>query len=522
VSFFALHRQSPSRALLCWTAFLVPAFFELHIHIVSGVSRDVFEREEICSFSTCSRQWKEFLEISELICRVCLAILLAGYSWELARAVVHDNVCRWVRDSFHADTSRSFMCAVVLSLFTFIVGVWGVAVDDDGLPLWALVYSHCADCFCHSIIASSIMGFCFDSLVAAKEGWLKSFICQFLTCLDTIEAHGVSSHDSPGELFNLQSFLHSDEQQAQRHRRRRLWMKRARLVYMWFVFIFIFYAYTINTYTPDDAPKWMGIIVELLGRLCWTGIAWWLMISIGSGQRLLLQRLWRFDRCDECGHTDVGLAGGPDRSSLNCSEFASWSDLAPAASGPAASSCRHGGTGPCRQQQQQPSRQGGCQDFSCHDAAQSKRAADCGFPGCTWGPDAGATRQQQQPSREGVCRDPSCPEAAQSRGGPACSEPSCALDVTAGATRQQQRQQSCQDFSCHDAAKARMAPACEEPSCALGHNAGTSRPPPSSQGRSQDPACPTATPNRGGARESGVCLDRCCPLAAGSEGRGRA
>ncbi|CAJ1346020.1 unnamed protein product [Effrenium voratum] len=265
------------RSLLCWFGFFIPVGFELWVHLLHG-----FDRQEILGEEDAlPKQLRGFLDFAELICRVCLGQVLVFSAWQLARAVFHCKVGVLMGQICEASPLvRQWLPALLLTLFTFGVGVWGCFVGDEGLPLWALRYSHICDMFCHAVVASALMGLGFDLTSEAHQGRLLDFLVKFFLCLDTIEGHGVHSEDAEPEFGDQVAFSFCDQSQHQSHARVRWAFNVCRICSMWASFLFMFFAYTFTVYIPESAPPWVDVTVDFIGRFCWAGISWWLMVSI--------------------------------------------------------------------------------------------------------------------------------------------------------------------------------------------------------------------------------------------------
>lgn len=288
------------RRVLKWSGFFTPVIAEVAFHFHHGLSRATFDLEETCeaSDSDCSPLWASFLVFAELICRVSLAVVLADAVWQLCRAALHPGgIGIWLRHSLELDghpwsRHRVYIPASALSILTFVVGMWGTVVGDGGLPLWAAVYSHVAEVFCHAVVFSAFGGGCGDLLAAASGGKLKALFGRCLRCFDTIEAHGVGrDHEGhAGEMVFL-SFEHRDSLQHARHELCRPCARRARLIFVWSAFLATLAGYVASAYFPDASPAWVGMLIDFLGRFCWSGLAWLMVLYVARGEMLLSQHV---------------------------------------------------------------------------------------------------------------------------------------------------------------------------------------------------------------------------------------
>jgi len=262
------------RRFLCWAGFFVPVCCEICVHAKQGFNRSEILRED----GLLPPQLDEFPTFAELICRVCLAQVLMLMVWQFGRALAHKKVCQFLSVSFQHSAPSHLLPALALALFTFVIGVWGCHVGDEGLPAWALSYSHICDIFCHGIVASALMGLGFDIARAAREGWLLNLLKQFVLCQDTVEAHGVSGREGETEFgqFLTLSF-HSTQSASEAHAGRKSLCDILRICFMWASFIFMLWAYTLSAYFPSLAPEWIGTFVDFVGRFCWAGISFWLV-----------------------------------------------------------------------------------------------------------------------------------------------------------------------------------------------------------------------------------------------------
>lgn len=213
---------------MCWLGFCVPVCFEIYVHILHGFSRQEILGEE----DALPPELSGFLDFSELICRVCLAQVMMATFFFLLRALIHNKVRQGWKQL--CGKPRQYVPALLFSLITFAVGLWGCIVGDEDLPLWALRYSHICDMFCHAIVSSALMGFSFDFAVALYKGKLMDFLKNFVRFL------------------------------------------------MWASWIFIFISYTLSWERPDLAPAWMTAMVDFIGRFCWAGITFWIVSSLGA------------------------------------------------------------------------------------------------------------------------------------------------------------------------------------------------------------------------------------------------
>ncbi|CAE7384821.1 unnamed protein product, partial [Symbiodinium sp. CCMP2456] len=261
------------RRFLCWAGFFVPVCCEVCLHAKQGFNKSEILRED----GLLPPQLDEFLTFAELVCRVCLAQVLMFMVWQFGRALAHNKVCQLLSSCQHSTPSR-LLPALALALFTFAIGVWGCNVGDEGLPAWALSYSHVCDIFCHGIVASALMGLGFDVVRAAREGWLLNLFKQFVFCQDTVEAHGVSGREGETEFgqFLTLSF-HSTQSASEAHAGHKSLCDILRICFMWTSFLFMLWAYTLSVYFPGLAPEWIGTFVDFVGRFCWAGISFWLV-----------------------------------------------------------------------------------------------------------------------------------------------------------------------------------------------------------------------------------------------------
>ncbi|CAE8590414.1 unnamed protein product [Polarella glacialis] len=262
---------------ICWAGFMFPWLLEVYVHLRCGIGNHVFDRED-------SKEIK-FITLTELVCRTCLVVVLAGMLWDFSRAALHCQIGKCIRVTYvggSASPYRTLVPAIALSLWTLGVGIWGVIVGDHGLPLWAEIYCHFADVFCHAIIVSALLGICVDFSAAAVGHRLTSFLTHFLLCTDTIEAHGVTGLGGfdahhPRAVDEL-SFAHTSRDQEQCHAQHRLACSALRAVYIWAVFLVTLWAYILDSFFV--APLWMRTLLDFLGRLCWTGISWWITVAV--------------------------------------------------------------------------------------------------------------------------------------------------------------------------------------------------------------------------------------------------
>lgn len=264
---------------MCWIGFCVPVVFEVYVHVLRGFSREEILGEE----EKLPTQMSRFLDFSELICRVCLAQVMMATFFFMARAVIHNKV-RQGWKQLCGTSPRQYLPALLVSLVTFGVGLWGCLVGDEGLPLWALLYSHICDIFCHAIVSSALMGLGFDLLVAIYKGKLIDFLKKFVRCDDTIEAHGVYAEEPLGEMHDYSfhdSFVSPSRSESGRSCLRIL-RRALQFSLMWASWIFIFVSYTLAWCRPDLAPHWMTAMVDFIGRFCWAGISFWIVSSIAS------------------------------------------------------------------------------------------------------------------------------------------------------------------------------------------------------------------------------------------------
>jgi len=306
---------------MCWLGFCVPVCFEIYVHILHGFSRQEILGEE----DALPPELSGFLDFSELICRVCLAQVMMATFFFLLRALIHNKVRQGWKQL--CGKPRQYVPALLFSLITFAVGLWGCIVGDEDLPLWALRYSHICDMFCHAIVSSALMGFSFDFAVALYKGKLMDFLKNFVRCDDTIEAHGVATDEPIGEMhhYSFETFIsgsqsRSDDVKSCRRRARQT----VELLLMWASWIFIFISYTLSWERPDLAPAWMTAMVDFIGRFCWAGITFWIVSSLGArasgsegtspgtsssliGPRMEVFRQTLEERCKECENT-VGVA----------------------------------------------------------------------------------------------------------------------------------------------------------------------------------------------------------------------
>lgn len=267
------------RAVLCWIGFFVPVSFEIYIHVGHGFGRDAILGED----EIMPKELSCFTDFSELICRVCLAQVMVAMLVFFLRALSHRQAGQWWQMALGASP-RQYMPALISSFITFGVGLWGCIVGDEGLPLWALRYSHICDIFCHAIISSALVGLGFDLLVAIHEERLVKLIKQFVQCDDTIESHGVSGLGNEPEFgeINNHSFGTLQNALASVVVNRRTCRRALQIGIMWACWIFIFIAYTLAWLRPDLAPDWMKVMIDFIGRFCWAGITFWIVTSILS------------------------------------------------------------------------------------------------------------------------------------------------------------------------------------------------------------------------------------------------
>lgn len=264
---------------MCWIGFCVPVVLEVYVHVLRGFSREEILAEE----DKLPKQMSVFLDFSELICRVCLAQVMVATVFFMARAVLHNKV-RQGWKQLCGTSPRQYLPGLLVSLVTFSVGLWGCLVGDEGLPLWALLYSHVCDIFCHAIVSSALMGLGFDLLVAIYKGKLMDFLKKFVRCDDTIEAHGVYAEEPLGEMhdYSFHDSMVSPSRSESRNSFCRLLRRALQFSLMWASWIFIFISYTLAWFRPDLAPQWMQAMVDFIGRFCWAGISFWIVSSIAG------------------------------------------------------------------------------------------------------------------------------------------------------------------------------------------------------------------------------------------------
>merc|ERR1711933_209315 len=130
-----------------------------------------------------------------------------------------------------------------------------------------------ADCFCHAIMASAIVGLVFQFFVAAVRWKLKQFCLHFLICYDTIENHGVTGE---GELLEPHAVV--KHAQCSKH---------ARIALTWFFFSITLCCCLLSLYFPSMTPAFVEKATDFLGMFCWCGIAWWMVSEINALCRLL-------------------------------------------------------------------------------------------------------------------------------------------------------------------------------------------------------------------------------------------
>eukprot|EP00929_Paragymnodinium_shiwhaense_P035557 TRINITY_DN19171_c0_g1_i11.p1 TRINITY_DN19171_c0_g1~~TRINITY_DN19171_c0_g1_i11.p1 ORF type:complete len:358 (-),score=26.30 TRINITY_DN19171_c0_g1_i11:1544-2617(-) len=281
---------STFRCVATWAGFFVPVMMEMYIHSRFGITKAVFELEEVCAGAVCSQEWQQFLTFAELVCRVCLAVGLARFFVDGWRAALHSELGAHCRSAFEHDGSLRLRVAVpasAASIFTAAVGLWGMLVSDKQLPMWAAIYSHFADVLCHSIIASALIGVTCDLGHAISKGETKKFLKNFFVCLDTVEAHSVASPRAEIETDTIvdDAFLHISEDHLQRHLLYRSVGRYCRRAVVWVVFLFTLTCYVIDSYTTCELPEWISSVLDILGCLCWVGIAWWLVTLVASLQK---------------------------------------------------------------------------------------------------------------------------------------------------------------------------------------------------------------------------------------------
>lgn len=309
-------RRAAVKACLNWAGFLAGILLELYIHLVYGFSKDTFEAEEECELrhgdlpNRCS-----VLTLCEIVCRVCLTVVLASMTWEFICAAAHSAVALCLQRTFAGHPHSPHQTCIPTMLFsTFIcaVGVWSTFREED-LPLWADVVCHVSDAFCHGIILSALLGICFDAYAAAVDHRLRPFAAGLLMCYDTIEAHGVTGdkedHEKEDHAFGEPAWAEFGHPSVLRHQSRREHRQRileaVRTVYIWVLFLATLAAAVLDSYFPDLTPEWVSKATKLEGCFCWAGIAWWICQSLADWEYRLLHRS-RHATCLELAWWRVG------------------------------------------------------------------------------------------------------------------------------------------------------------------------------------------------------------------------
>eukprot|EP00448_Togula_jolla_P027729 CAMPEP_0170650470 /NCGR_PEP_ID=MMETSP0224-20130122/45819_1 /TAXON_ID=285029 /ORGANISM="Togula jolla, Strain CCCM 725" /LENGTH=161 /DNA_ID=CAMNT_0010982133 /DNA_START=40 /DNA_END=525 /DNA_ORIENTATION=- len=152
---------------------------------------------------------------------------------------------------------------------TVIIGAWGVLAGPD-LPLWAAVYNHVADIFCHAIVTSSLVGVVIDLSLAVVKCRVGHFVADFCMCKDNIEQHSVTGRCGMAAEDSAQP--NADQSQAGS-------------TWLMFVFFLCFYVLDHRGEVPETVHK----TLSLLGIACWAGIAWWVVDRLVRLESLCLE-----------------------------------------------------------------------------------------------------------------------------------------------------------------------------------------------------------------------------------------
>jgi len=250
------------KAIICWTATL-------------GVFVVQFTLYTNCGLEHCHQEegWDIFMDFTEVICQSGLVVVLASMLWELVRALGENTVKAFFATTFFSDDDGLTITLIgfVFSFFTMSCLFWRTW-NKASAPFWVQLYAYIADLFCHSFIASSVVGLIYDFLVAVKQSRAGSFLWKFAACQDDVEGHGADL-----EKFGTDSTVELEPEEEETAD----WLKAS---VMWVLFLIAIILNKIHGNHLDANADWVSKVLGSLGSLCAGGLSCALVCALAHAE----------------------------------------------------------------------------------------------------------------------------------------------------------------------------------------------------------------------------------------------